>query len=47
MKTKDKELLECVVCWGGGEIDINEDMDTVKCWQCNGTGIIKNYSDNK
>lgn len=43
---KDKEpktLLECGVCWGGGEIDINDDMETVKCWNCNGSGVVKNY----
>lgn len=38
-----KTLLECGVCWGGGEIDINDDMETVKCWNCNGTGMVKNY----
>ncbi len=50
MKVSDKEkqhkpsktLLECSVCWGAGEVDINDDFDTVKCSNCNGTGVVKN-----
>ncbi|MFW5847289.1 MAG: hypothetical protein ACOCVF_00020 [bacterium] len=42
-ESKPKTLLECSVCWGGGEIDINDDMQTVKCWKCGGTGVLKNY----
>jgi len=26
---------ECDVCWGCGELDINDDMETIKCWKCN------------
>lgn len=41
--SEPKTLLECGVCWGGGEIDINDDMETVKCWHCGGSGMVKNY----
>lgn len=40
-RIKTQKVIECGVCWGGGEIDINEDMETIECPNCKGTGKLK------
>lgn len=32
---------ECGTCWGGGKIDVDDDMRTVDCWACGGSGRVK------